>query len=554
MMPKLLLLRLLIVIPCLVGLSIHVWFLYEQYTKGGLPVITYEEDFATRIPGFSICLPFPSYVPRKVIHGMVEKYVNKLAEDDRECVLAGLNGTWNALGADCDPIMSLQDLLEIAQIPALDVFKLERDDFSVFTVTMKLRSGREKTLYGDAFEDYYYQLLNGYFIESTRCFTYRWSLEWSGILEEINDETDQISSLRFHIQINQEKLRDYGVDGALREATDLFLAVHDSFGVTNLKDETMYELRPGTIYKLRYSKNVMRYWNGREDIHCYDYEVDDKEYAGILAEHDSDTVCRAYHRYLRANDGCELVNIKSFGFMSWLNRHCKENGTIGDCKRVPLTATEEKDLCPLGCHQIYFELHQARRSQQTSSSVHAPTHVHIKPTTHPTLVVRYQAKITLVEFLSQLGGIMGIWFGISAFGTLDTFRALSKGTFKCAKICSKLRQKSACIASSVRHSKRPRISFASIFHGTRSTPSLPLSFRGSVIKPQASLVSDSKHTAHVVKQSQYTSQIWSINPLFTSNLSIQSKRHSFAKRRLMPQIGTLQDLLASNHHRPNATD
>lgn len=76
------------------------------------------------------------------------------------------------------------------------------------------------------------------------------------------------------------------------------------------------------------------------------------------------------------------------------------------------------------CLKIYYELNQFKIPVTNPDRL--TTQVHIKPTQHPTAVVKYSPKVTLIEFVSQLGGIFGIWFGASAYGSLHMLHNLYK--------------------------------------------------------------------------------------------------------------------------------
>ena len=75
----------------------------------------------------------------------------------------------------------------------------------------------------------------------------------------------------------------------------------------------------------------------------------------------------------------------------------------------------------VACHIVYYEtkiMSRVNVRNQTGISLYLPS--------KPPLFVNYKPLLEMTEFLTLLGSVLGLWFGISAFSLVDTLANVRK--------------------------------------------------------------------------------------------------------------------------------
>lgn len=80
-------------------------------------------------------------------------------------------------------------------------------------------------------------------------------------------------------------------------------------------------------------------------------------------------------------------------------------------------------FCMMDCRQHYYEIKDPIREPYHKMNYYDLT---IHQTLAPHLVVNYSPKITLIELISGLGGLLGLWFGMSVFALYHYYGRLRR--------------------------------------------------------------------------------------------------------------------------------
>jgi hypothetical protein len=93
---------------------------------------------------------------------------------------------------------------------------------------------------------------------------------------------------------------------------------------------------------------------------------------------------------------------------------------------------EAEKFCLMDCRQHYYEILPRTREDAPEDSYYR-YELQIERLEGPVMIINYNPKTTLIELISGLGGLLGLWFGLSVFAAYGYYVRLRRIFLKKAK-------------------------------------------------------------------------------------------------------------------------
>lgn len=125
------------------------------------------------------------------------------------------------------------------------------------------------------------------------------------------------------------------------------------------------------------------------------------------------------------NEECNVTDIYQVVVLdSWLPKE----RLIGHCpiiKDLSHRIFDQIDKCPRSCNEVYYKFYMKKAEREVAP---APDKVELSIIYlyGPELAITIIKKTPIIEFISQIGGILGIWFGLSVFALYEHYERVLK--------------------------------------------------------------------------------------------------------------------------------
>lgn len=395
--------------------------LFEQFIQTGIPDIRYERSALTWLPGMSFCVPFPRYVKREFLaqvykngspvleskfdRHLLDVCIKLVDESDRPPFLDGSKAA-HTVEACAEVFVTA---IESLDVPFADVSKnMLQSGFLNFSGLALTHNEQEVWLS----EDNLIPAPVQYFVKFHKCWGYL-----TQYVQARQVKLDYLQQIDFTIVIDYDALDSYGFNlKSHPKKLDIKFTLHDSRKLSDFNPDTTHSLNRGRFYSFTFQKTSISYMDGRNGISCYNYWQAAPGSNDTESSFVSEDLCLQYQQKQIIKDRCNRIDLNVSSLDEWLN----DNRSLGTCKEQLLTE-EDKKACPMDCDQ-YFYLMTVSDPGTPLEDRPQETEINVKPSYFPATLVTYSPKMTKVEFIAQMSGILGACFGISIFGLSQWLR------------------------------------------------------------------------------------------------------------------------------------
>jgi len=407
--------RIIFYMFCVTGLTYQLSSLIEQYTSGQTVVnLSIGRRHNDTIPAITICYPFALLMDmmaklNKDIGSLYDKYltlIEKMRNDFSTSNVEKLNDITKNLEeytrTNIDKVKTdriLEDYTPKDYLIFLSMKKghktLNRGDLNLSAINTLIINGHRDS----------YDITQSRFY---KCFTH-----FSALHSRWRYETDYFNEIILKVS-HDYKWNPYTI------FQPIYFSIHSPNTFLNFDGEGNYlELNLGSIYNLEYTSLKINHIEGFSsqmesyNNYCYNYALD----SNVSFSYDCLTEC--LRETLNQTD-CIGPRDNPLRHNILLNMHvdfmriCPQSSkfdqnNVGVCWKT----------CKINCQFIHYSIDI--KKQWTEKGEHyfqRSVTISLKHSRLPDVLVRHLPEITFISFISNFGGLLGLWLGFSVFSIL----------------------------------------------------------------------------------------------------------------------------------------
>ena len=398
---------------CLFGFVYQVYLIFTQYMLGKTVVnIEVKRFTAQPLPAITVCIP-PRYDISKISKlseknkGLYQDYMKmvNIGKSNRTFpkeLKQGLKKIYKNMISDFGIKLNFDQIFELSITPFSIRVTLEgqnkslineslirhmitnnRSPFSFLTFDIPVKSFAIKE--------------GGEYRQGLICFTY-----FSALQEYWNSFRMDIKSITIQIIIFFD---DYP------PVDEYLVAIHSSNIIQEISGSNYIPVKPNELYSVKYSQMITEFHPNGFESNCHEYNITN-EYGTIRMPSDCRIKCIA-----------DIVQSR-YSFFTWdlVRREHKQhfsNFLIPISTRY-IFSDELFELCSKrckpDCNTKLFLTELIKTNDYDSFGIKVTsdvTNVNFKHSSIPDIIIRHSFEMTLMSFVCNFGGLLGMWLGLS---------------------------------------------------------------------------------------------------------------------------------------------